>query len=44
MDGKELELDTDNNSENYEMEAICDSVIYIRKSEDYLPGYYCLIL
>ncbi len=36
-----IELDK-GNSEEYEVEAICDSAVYARESEGYLPGLYYL--
>ena len=36
------ELDA-GNSKKYKMEAICNSAVYAKKSEDYLPGLYYLV-
>ena len=38
------ELDAGNDSGEYEVEAICDSAVYARKSESgHLPGLYYLV-
>ncbi len=34
-----IELD-EGDSEEYEVEAICDSAVYARESEGHLPGLY----
>ena len=44
VDDNETELDAGDNSREYEVEAIWDSVVYTRKSEsDHLPGLYYLV-
>ena len=43
VDEKIPELDTSNNNEEYEVEAIWDNAIYIRELESYLPSFYYLI-
>ncbi len=37
-----IELD-EGDSKEYEVELICDSAVYARESEGYLPGFYYLI-
>ena len=44
-DENAVELDTDDNSKKYELEAIWDSAIYVKESKsDHLPDLYYLVL
>ena len=44
VDKKVMELDFEAcNSEEYEVEAIRDSVVYVKESEGHLPGLYYLV-
>ena len=38
-----LKLDTNKNSSKYEVEAICNSIVYIKKLPTYLLAFYYLI-
>lgn len=38
-----LEFDNGKNR-NYESKTICDSIVYVRESEDYLSTFYYLVL
>ena len=41
---EQLEFKAGSDNEEYEVEDICDSVVYVRKSEaGYLPGFYYLV-
>ena len=41
---EQLEFEAGGNNEEYEMEGICDSAVYVRESEaGYLPGFYYLV-
>lgn len=39
-----LEFESDDNSEEYKIEAIHDNVVYMRESESHQPGFYYLVL
>ena len=44
VDEDVTELDTSNDkSGKYKVEAICDSMVYVRESEGHLPGLYYLV-
>ena len=44
MDKDTTELDAnDNESGDYKVEAICNSVVYARESAGHLPGFYYLV-
>ena len=44
VDKDATKLDAGNNkSEEYKIEAICDSAVYIRESANHLPGLYYLV-
>ncbi len=38
-----LIFESDSNGKEYEIKAICDSAVYTRELEDYLPGLYYLV-
>ncbi len=38
-----LEFESNGNSKEYKVEAICDSIVYARESEGHLPGLYYLV-
>ena len=38
-----IELDANNNSGKYKVEAICNSTVYVRRSAGHLPGLYYLV-
>ena len=41
---EQLEFEAGGNNEEYEVEGICDSAIYVRESEtSHLPGFYYLV-
>lgn len=38
-----LKFKNDNNGEEYKIEAICNSAVYIRESKAHLPGFYYFV-
>ena len=43
VDENVMELDAGKDSCEYEVEAICDSAVYAKKSAGHLPGLYYLV-
>lgn len=40
----QLEFDKSGDGEKYKIERICDSKVYVKKSKNYRPSFYYLVL